>query len=79
MCLSAASWARIRKIFFGAYRKDVDQTLFDIKGHFSDEQEAQRMNLREDAKMQVRGGILEQECAGLLSSYHDFAKHSQQL
>ncbi len=76
MCLSAAAWARIPRVFFGAYRKDVDATLFDIKGRFSDEQEAGRMNLREDSKMQVQGGILEKECAGLLGTYHEFSKHN---
>lgn len=75
MCLSAAAWARIPRIFFGAYRRDVDETLFDIKGNFSDEDEAKRMNLREKIDMQVQGGILEIECAKLLGDYHDPAKH----
>jgi len=77
MCLSAAAWARITKVFFGAYRKDVDPTLFDIKGDFSDEQEAARMNLREQDQMQVVGGVLEKECASLLDSYHEMFKHSK--
>ncbi|HSW74570.1 MAG TPA: nucleoside deaminase [Candidatus Saccharimonadales bacterium] len=71
MCLSTATWARIPKIYFGAYRKDVDASLFDIKGFVSDERQATRMNLREDAQMQVHGGILEAECAQLLQGYHD--------
>jgi tRNA(Arg) A34 adenosine deaminase TadA len=75
MCLSAAAWARIPRIFFGAYRKDVDETLFDIKGDFSDEEEAAHMNLREEIGMQVHGGVLELECASLLGKYHDLAKH----
>lgn len=76
MCLSAAAWARIQKVYFGAFRKDVDETLFDIKGTFSDEQEAARMNLREDFQMEAHGGVLEAECAELLGAYHDRAKHS---
>jgi len=75
MCLSAAAWARIPRVFFGAYRKDVDETLFDIKGNFSDEEEAVHMNLREEIGMQVHGGILELECAKLLDRYHDPSKH----
>lgn len=77
MCLSAAAWARIQNVYFGAYRKDVDETLFDIKGKFSDEQEAARMNLRENVQMEVIGGILEYECADLLGEYHDRAKHTE--
>ena len=75
MCLSAAAWARIPHVYFGAYRKDVDPTLFDISGEFSAEQEAARMNLREDAKMEVIGGVLEQQCAALLAGYHERPKH----
>ncbi len=77
MCLSAAAWARIAKVYFGAYRKDVDATLFDIKGDFSDEQEAAKMNLREDHQMKVVGGILEQDCAKLLATYHELSKHTK--
>lgn len=75
MCLSAAAWARITTVVFGAYRKDVDPTLFDISGDFSDEQEAARMNLRENTPMQVSGGILEEACAQLLAGYHERARH----
>ena len=75
MCLSAAAWAKIPRVFFGAYRKDVDENLFDIRGEFSDEQEAERMNLREEARMHVKGGILEAECSKLLVKYHERAKH----
>jgi tRNA(adenine34) deaminase len=77
MCLSAAAWARIPRVIFGAYRKDVDATLFDIKGDFSDEDEAKRMNLREEAGMHVTGGVLELECAKLLGKYHELSKHSE--
>jgi tRNA(adenine34) deaminase len=75
MCLSASAWARIPRLFFGAYRKDVDETLFDIRGDFSDEQEGARMNLRENLSMQVIGGVLEAECAQLLTAYHEEPKH----
>ncbi|HSD56319.1 MAG TPA: nucleoside deaminase [Candidatus Saccharimonadales bacterium] len=75
MCLSTAAWARIPRIFFGAHRKDVDPSLFDITGNFSDEQEAARMNLREDTVMHIQGGILESKCADLLDDYHDGEHH----
>jgi tRNA(Arg) A34 adenosine deaminase TadA len=70
MCLSAAAWARIPRIFFGAYHKDVDSSLVDIKGKFHDEDEAKRMNLRDGNSMVVKGGILEKECVHLLDSYN---------
>ena len=70
MCLSAAAWADIPHIYFSAYRKDVDESLFDIKGDFSDEREGKRMNLRGNLSMHVIGGILEATCTDLLKSYH---------
>jgi guanine deaminase len=79
MCLSAAAWARIPRLFFGAYRKDVDETLFDIKGDFSDEKEGDKMNLRENIGMKVVGGILEDDCAKLLRSHHESPHHDEQL
>lgn len=79
MCLSASAWARIQYVFFGAYRKDVDETLFDIKGDFSDELEGKRMNLRENLTMSVHGGILENECADLLTKYHELPKHAHSV
>ena len=79
MCLSASAWARIPRVFFGAYRKDVDETLFDIKGDFSDEQEGKRMNLRENLTMTVTGGVLENECTALLTQYHELPKHAHSV
>jgi len=75
MCLSAAAWARIPRVYFGAYRKDVDASLFDVKGDYSDEEEAQRMNLRDEHTMLAQGGILEVRCAQLLNRYHDHKIH----
>ena len=76
MCLSAAAWARIAHVYFGAYRKDVDPSLFETKDVPGDEQEAAHMNLREHTSMQVHGSILENDCAALLRAYHDGPKHS---
>ena len=76
MCLSAAAWARIPRVFFGAYKKDVDETLFDIKGDFSDEVEGKRMNLRENIDMHVVGGIKEGVCAQLLAAHYEPPRHS---
>jgi tRNA(Arg) A34 adenosine deaminase TadA len=77
MCLSAAAWARIPEVYFGAYKKDVDPSLFDIKGDFSDEVEGGRMNLREKVSMKVQGGVLETECADLLVGYGDHSRQAR--
>jgi uncharacterized cofD-like protein len=75
MCLSAAAWAKIPYVYFGAYRKDVDPSLFDTKKSIGDEAESTNMNLRENVTMQVHGGILENECAVLLGSYREKPRH----
>jgi tRNA(Arg) A34 adenosine deaminase TadA len=77
MCLSCAAWARIPHVYFGAYRKDVDPSLFETKDTPGDEQEAAHMNLRENVQMEVHGGILEQDCAALLTAYHDGPRHTK--
>ena len=77
MCLSAAAWAKIPNVYFGAYRRDVDSTLFDTKHSDGDESESSNMNLRETTDMHVVGGILEDECAELLSGYHEKPKHKK--
>lgn len=67
MCLSAAAWARIPVVMFGAYKEDVHHdSYFDIKGSFSDEEEAERMNIHSHEQMLVRGGICRDECVRLL-------------
>lgn len=66
MCLSAAAWARISNVYFGAYRKDVDKNLFDTE-NINDEEQAKYMHIFGDTKMHVQGGILEKECANLLT------------
>lgn len=76
MCLSAAAWAKIPHIYFGAYRKDVDPSLFDTTHERGDEAEAGHMNLREHIHMHVQGGVREVECAELLAGYHETARHS---
>lgn len=79
MCLSAAAWARIPRVLFGAYKHDVDATLFDIKGDFSDEEEGKRMNLRENINMSVIGGVNESACAALLVAHTELPHHTVTL
>src|SRR5690606_23618639 len=71
MCLSASAWAKVPLIYFGAYRKNVDADLFDIKDNYSAEEEADRMNLREDIDMKVIGGINEEECTQLRGNHNE--------
>lgn len=68
MCLSAAAWARIPRVVFGAYKQDVHHdSYFDIVGKFSDEEEAKRMNIHSGGEhMQVEGGVRREECVKLL-------------
>ncbi len=76
MCLSAAAWARIHRVYYGVSRRMVDASLFDVRTSQTDVYIARKLNLRERLRMKVHGGILEDECRQLLMHYHDTAKHS---
>ncbi len=67
MCLSAAAWARIPRVIFGSYKKDIHHdSYFDILGEFSDESEAFRMNIHSHDQMEVAGGVCRDACTELL-------------
>lgn len=69
MCLSAAAWAHIGRVVFGAYKADIHRdSYFDITGKFSDEEEAARMNIHSREHMIVVGGVARDRCTELLYS-----------
>lgn len=67
MCLSCAAWAHIHTVYFGAYRKDVAQELFETLHSPGDEAQAANMNVG-TGSMHVQGGVLAAECAALLNN-----------
>lgn len=71
MCLGCAGWANISEIYFGAYREDIpgnEYVLVDTHAETCHAQSASKKPIK------VVGGILQEECAGLLGGYRDWVK-----
>lgn len=71
MCLSAAAWAGLPHIVFGAYQKDIAGNPYVLTGYHAVKQ-AGELVLPNRKKMSVRGGILQRECTALLSGYRNW-------
>ncbi len=74
MCVSCAAWANLPTLYFGAYREDVPGNEYEIK-NWSAEEAAGKIRLANGNSMQVRGGILREECALLLKDYKNWSRN----
>lgn len=59
MCAGAIINSRIEKLFFGAYDKKAGSVMSLVK----------LFDLPYNHKVEVKGGIMEEECAGILSDF----------
>jgi tRNA(Arg) A34 adenosine deaminase TadA len=75
MCLSCSVWARLKAVYFGAYREDVAGNAYEIDD-WSAEEIAKKTRLSTGERLVVQGGILREECATLFSSYKDWHKQN---
>jgi len=73
MCMSCAAWARCSAVVFGAHRQDVPGNDYEID-NFSAGELASRLHFAAGRRMEVTGGILSHECAGLLQGYRDWLR-----
>ncbi len=76
MCLSCAAWADLPTIYFGAYRQDVSNNPYEVRGDYSAEKQAANMQLASGGTMTVTGGILRDECSELLKDYRGWVKQA---
>ncbi len=69
MCYSAAHWARISKIVFGAKIKDAQ-----LAGFNEMEIPAERMKEMSEDKIEFVSGFMEKECRRLFSTWYELGK-----
>jgi len=68
MCLACASWAKVSRIVFGAYKEDVPTNPYEINDYHAEEH-AKKMN----PPIKITGGVLRKECAKLMKNTENWA------
>lgn len=72
MCVSAAFWANLPKIVFGARKENFDQNSYGNKNYHAKDF-AQSITLINGSSLEVIGGILEDECKELMVNVVNWA------
>jgi guanine deaminase len=73
MCLSAALWANISKIYFGAYAKDIAANNYEYRD-YSSEKLSKQSRRWDGTPIEVHGGVLRKECQQLMRSYKNWVR-----
>ncbi len=76
MCVGAALWAGVDRIVFGVYAEDVAGNNYEYDD-YSSEQLAKTSRRAADpprGKIEIVGGVMREECTGLLRGYRDWQK-----
>lgn len=71
MCLSAASWSNIKKVVFGAYKKDVKGNPYEIRNYDAMEH-AKKLTPLNGGKIEIKGGVLRYKCKALMKNYKNW-------
>lgn len=67
MCLGCAGWTGLSEIVFGAYKEDTPDNPYELADYHAEEH-AKRLTPATGKKVIVRGGILREECKGLMAN-----------
>lgn len=67
MCLSCAAWTGLKRIVFGAYKEDIPENPYEI-GNYHAEEHGKKMTPLGGESMEVKGGVLREECAKLMQN-----------
>ena len=65
MCLACAAWAGLTKIVFGSFQEDIPNNTYEITDYHATIH-AQKFRLPNDKKMEIIGGVLQQESTDLM-------------
>lgn len=72
MCLGCAGWCGVSRIVFGAYKEDVQPNPYELKD-YSAEEHGKRLVTFDGRSIVVKGGVLREECAGLMSNIRNWS------
>lgn len=67
MCLSCAAWAGLTKIVFGSFQEDIPNNLYETTDYHAVDH-AKILRLSNDKKMEIIGGVLQQESTDLMKN-----------
>lgn len=76
MCIGAALWCGLERVVFGAYADDVAGNNYEYT-NYSSEDLAKKSFRGADPKrgaVEVKGGVLREECKNLLKDYKNWQK-----
>jgi tRNA(adenine34) deaminase len=78
MCVGAALWAGIDRVVFGAYAEDVRGNNYEYEDYSSENLalKSRKSANPDKGRIEVKGGVLGQECADLLKNYKDWQKQT---
>lgn len=65
MCLACAAWAGLTKIVFGSFQEDIPDNPYEITDYHAVDH-AKKLRLSNGKKMEIVGGVLQQECTDLM-------------
>ena len=67
MCLACAAWAGLTKIVFGSFQEDIPNNYYEITDYHAIDN-AKKLRLSNGKKMEIVGGVLQQECTDLMEN-----------
>lgn len=73
MCLGCASWAGVSKVVFGAYAEDIPPNPYELSNYHAEEHGKRMTPFNNDKNLEVRGGILRDECAKLMDRVENWS------
>lgn len=71
MCMSAALWANMDAIYFGAFASDVEGNEYEYL-EYSSVERAKGSQRWDGSNIKVTGGILRSECSDLMQNYKNW-------
>lgn len=66
MCLGCGSWVGLSRVVFGAYKEDIGENPYEVSDYHAEEY-ANKLTPIGGGTMEVKGGVLREECKALMS------------